>query len=87
MNLHFFNVENGNKVWNLTNFSDVFYESVICILLNIELEFSAKRRCDSFLNKAQNLLTAIELNIIFNLKNIFRNGVRRGDDRLRDVQQ
>ena len=67
--------------------SIVFYISVICILLNIELEFSAKRRCDSFLNKAQNLLTAIELNIIFNLKNIFRNGVRRGDDRLRDVQQ
>ena len=48
-------------------FSIVFYISVICILLNIELEFSAKRRCDSFLNKAQNLLTAIELNIILKI--------------------
>ena len=62
MNLHLFLCRNRKQSFEFDEFFKAFYVSVICILLNIELEFSAKRRHDSFQNKEQKMLTAFEHN-------------------------
>ena len=62
MNLHLFLCRNRKQSFEFDEFFKVFYVSVICILLNKELEFSAKRRHDSFQNKEQKMLTAFEHN-------------------------